>query len=286
MVSVYQKTREGCGCFRGLCRSSAGKFRENSGKTAGKIFPKREMLQILGFRAPGKANLPETLGPHCRDLVPTFRVGCFLKSTVPAFSSFSELNQGVSKQRVTTFAWQPGWQHDVALIAYWQAIVACNLVVLQQAEDVAFVRLGACTMTTKFLTTKVTHFKILLSWRFPKKSSARFWKMFISGPLSPAPLRKKNSCFYCRLAVALLCLYGCQSGRDNSGLRKRVVYKTGTKVQKTERRCQKPERGYEKRNDGTKTRTRAHSPKPPFFRTRQIGANPEKSDLVNLRGPD
>ena len=48
------------------------------------------MLQILGFRAPGKVNLPETLGPHCRDLVPTFRAGCFLKSTVPAFSSFSD----------------------------------------------------------------------------------------------------------------------------------------------------------------------------------------------------
>ena len=48
------------------------------------------MLQILGFRAPGKANLPGTLGRHCRDLVPTFRAKCFLKSTVPAFSSFSE----------------------------------------------------------------------------------------------------------------------------------------------------------------------------------------------------
>ena len=48
------------------------------------------MLQILGFRAPGKANLPGTLGPRCRDLVPTFRAGCFLKSTVPAFSSFSD----------------------------------------------------------------------------------------------------------------------------------------------------------------------------------------------------
>ena len=49
------------------------------------------MLQMLRFRAPGKANLPRTFGRHCRDLVPTFRAGCFLKSTVPAFSSFSEL---------------------------------------------------------------------------------------------------------------------------------------------------------------------------------------------------
>ena len=69
---------------------SPGKLRESPGKSAGKIFPNREMLQILGFRAPGKANLPGTLGRHCRDLVPTFRAGCFLKSTVPAFSSFSD----------------------------------------------------------------------------------------------------------------------------------------------------------------------------------------------------
>ena len=39
---------------------------------------------------PGKANLPGTLGQHCLDLVNTFRAGgCFLKSTVQAFSSFS-----------------------------------------------------------------------------------------------------------------------------------------------------------------------------------------------------
>ena len=90
-LAFSQKTREGCGCFWGLCGSSGGKFRENSGKIAGKFFPNREMLQILGFRAPAKANLPGTLGPHCRDLVPTFRAGYFLKSTVPAFSSFSDL---------------------------------------------------------------------------------------------------------------------------------------------------------------------------------------------------
>ena len=94
---LYQKAREGCGCFWGLCGSSGGKFRENSGKIAGKIFPNREMLQILGFRAPGKANLPGTLGPHCRDLVVTFRAGCFMKSTVPAFSSFSDCRNSESR---------------------------------------------------------------------------------------------------------------------------------------------------------------------------------------------
>ena len=89
---TYQKTREGCGCFRGLFGGSLGKLRESPGKIAGKFFPNRKMLQILRFRTPGKANLPGTLGRHCLDLVvPAFRAGCFLKSTVPAFSSFPEL---------------------------------------------------------------------------------------------------------------------------------------------------------------------------------------------------
>ena len=79
------------GSVQEFCRKVPGKL----GKIAGKFFPNREMLQILGFRAPGKANLPETLGPHCRDLVPTFRAGCLLRSTVPAFSSFSEFGRPV-----------------------------------------------------------------------------------------------------------------------------------------------------------------------------------------------
>ena len=72
----------------GVC---SGLPEENSGK-AREILTNREMLQIPGFGAPGKANLPRTLGRHCPDLVPTFRAGCFLKSTVPAFSIFSELS--------------------------------------------------------------------------------------------------------------------------------------------------------------------------------------------------
>ena len=67
-------------------RKIPGKSRENCWKI---FLPNREMLEILGFRAPGKANLPGTLGRHCRDLVCTFHAGCFLKLTVPAFSSFS-----------------------------------------------------------------------------------------------------------------------------------------------------------------------------------------------------
>ena len=91
MFSEYfQKTQEGCVCFRGLFGGSRGKLRESPGKIAGNFFRNREMLQILGFRAPGKANLPGTLGRHCLDLVPTFRAGCLLKLPVPAFSSFSD----------------------------------------------------------------------------------------------------------------------------------------------------------------------------------------------------
>ena len=71
----------------GLGSFSAPEFksRENCWKN---FPPNREMLQILRFRAPGKANLPGTLGRHCRDLVSTFRAGCFLKSTVPAVGFF------------------------------------------------------------------------------------------------------------------------------------------------------------------------------------------------------
>ena len=81
-----------------VSRICPGGPEENSGKvpgkSAGKFFPNdREMLQILGFRAPGKANLPGTLGRHSWDLVCTLRAGCFLKSTVPAFSSFSDVTK-------------------------------------------------------------------------------------------------------------------------------------------------------------------------------------------------
>ena len=53
-------------------------------------FPNREMLYILGFRAPGKANLSKHWVHTALDLVPTFRAGCFSKSTVAAFASFSD----------------------------------------------------------------------------------------------------------------------------------------------------------------------------------------------------
>ena len=72
-----QKTREGCGCFRGLFGGSQGKLRESTKKIAGNFFPNHEMLQILGFGALGKANLPGTLGRHCRELCPHPPCGVF-----------------------------------------------------------------------------------------------------------------------------------------------------------------------------------------------------------------
>ena len=74
---INQKTREGCGCFWGLCGSAGGKFRENSGKITGKIYPEsRNALnsRILGT-GKGKpagnigSTLPWTLcRPSVRDV--------------------------------------------------------------------------------------------------------------------------------------------------------------------------------------------------------------------------
>ena len=83
----------------GVCSGgSRGNLQESPGKIAGKFFPNREMLKTLAFWAPGKADLPGTLCRHCLGLVPTFRAACFLKSTVPAFSIFSEKKKATHKQ--------------------------------------------------------------------------------------------------------------------------------------------------------------------------------------------
>ena len=52
--------------------------------------------------------------------------------------------------------------------------------------------LGACAMTTKFLTYKMFKFKILLSWRFPRKTA--FWTIFPSAP-KPPPSKSENFIF-------------------------------------------------------------------------------------------
>ena len=59
---------------------------------------------------------------------------------------------------------------------------------------------GACAMTTKFLDNKICDFKILLSWRCPRKKQ-RFGR-FSSLPPRPPPLENRKFYFYCRLAVS------------------------------------------------------------------------------------
>ena len=62
--------------------------------------------------------------------------------------------------------------------------------------------LGACAMTTKWFDNKNCTFKILLSWRFPRK--AAFWDDFPLCPYGPPPPppQKRKFYFYWRLAVS------------------------------------------------------------------------------------
>ena len=60
--------------------------------------------------------------------------------------------------------------------------------------------LGACAMTTKFLDNKIFTFKILLSWRFPRKIA--FWRIFLSAPL-PTPPWKTQILFFIVVSLSL-----------------------------------------------------------------------------------
>ena len=55
-------------------------------------------------------------------------------------------------------------------------------------------------MTTKFLGNKICTFKILLSWRFPRKQ--HFGMIFLSAPKSPPSSKTPKKYVYCRLAVS------------------------------------------------------------------------------------
>ena len=48
-------------------------------------------------------------------------------------------------------------------------------------------------MTTKFLDNKIWTFKILLSWRFPRKTA--FWTIFLSAPQGHPPSKSENFIF-------------------------------------------------------------------------------------------
>ena len=65
-------------------------------------------------------------------------------------------------------------------------------------------------MTTKFLDNKISTFKILLSWRFPRKQA--FLDDFPLCPQGPPP-QKRKFYFYCRLAVSDTSLESLENGR-------------------------------------------------------------------------
>ena len=71
-------------------------------------------------------------------------------------------------------------------------------------------RVGACAMTTKFLDNKICTFKILLSWRFPRKKHV--FGRFASLPPNPHPLRKANFIF---IVVSLSLTEGEQTRRND-----------------------------------------------------------------------
>ena len=52
---------------------------------------------------------------------------------------------------------------------------------------------GACAMTTEFLDNKICSFKILLSWRFPRKTAS--WTIFRFAPPLPPPPKTASFIF-------------------------------------------------------------------------------------------
>ena len=127
--------------------------------------------------------------------------------------------------------------------------------------------LGACAMTTKFLTIKFALSNLIVV-TFPTKNSV-LGTIFLSAPTAQPPQKTHVFTFCCRLAVSDFW------GRNkNSRVRKRVVSKrvvladvpwhqkrgnegtfrcspvpnTGTRAHSDVRRCQKPERGYIRQN--------------------------------------
>ena len=80
----------------GVC---LGVLQENSRKVPGKLLVKFCRIAKCTnsmISGTGKGKPAGNLGSTLPDLVPTFRAACFLKSTVPAFSSFSEIWETVN----------------------------------------------------------------------------------------------------------------------------------------------------------------------------------------------
>ena len=56
-------------------------------------------------------------------------------------------------------------------------------------------------MTTTFLDNKIFRFKILLSWRFPRKEA--FWGNFLSLPPTPPPLKNRKNVIFIVVSPSL-----------------------------------------------------------------------------------
>ena len=74
------------GVFAGVLEKIPGKLLENFSRIV-------KCYKFWDFGHRERQTCREPWVHTARDLVPTFQVGCFLKSTVPAFSSFSELQK-------------------------------------------------------------------------------------------------------------------------------------------------------------------------------------------------
>ena len=88
--ALDQKTREGCGCFWDLLGGSRGKFREKSRENCWKNVPESRNALNSRISGTGKGKPAGNIGSTLPGPCPTFHAGCFLRSTVPAFSSFSD----------------------------------------------------------------------------------------------------------------------------------------------------------------------------------------------------
>ena len=95
-----------------------------------------------------------------------------------------------SNQRYSTFADAP---IDGHLCTCLPSLVSNLLQQRQQLShlliDMCWECLGACAMTTELLDNKICTFKIVLSWRFPRKQA--FLDDFPLCPQGPAPSKAK-----------------------------------------------------------------------------------------------
>ena len=82
-------------------------------------------------------------------------------------------------------------------------------------------------MTTNFLENKICTFKILLSWRFPRK--IEFSGYFSSLPPMPSPSKDATFYYYWRLAVSELRRVTIRGAQPSARLSEKIYLSTGPK---------------------------------------------------------